>query len=93
MLKKSNFSLLKIFLIINFIFIINSEQNINSVNMMNNYENFLTINTYNNRYNNIINTVDGLKETIEKQLPKEAKFFDDFDCKFISLLSFCFVLY
>lgn len=35
--------------------------------------------SYNERYNEIVKP--SFIETINKQLPKEGKFFDDFDCK------------
>lgn len=39
-------------------------------------------NRYNDRYNEIV-SLGGLKQTIDSELPKQAKFFDmnDFDCE------------
>lgn len=43
-------------------------------------------NRYNDRYNELVNKGD-LKTSIDRQLPKQSKFFDmnDFDCEYANL--------
>lgn len=47
---------------------------------------YLCDNRYNDRYNELVNR-GNLKTSIDRQLPKQAKFFDmnDFDCKYWSV--------
>lgn len=45
--------------------------------------------SYNSVYNDVI--TPELKEAIDKDLPKQAKFFDELDCKYASLLPKSFV--
>lgn len=46
----------------------------------------LCLDNKNDEYNEIVGA--DLKETINKQLPKESKFFDELDCEFYILLLF-----
>jgi len=44
--------------------------------------------SYNSKYNAVI--TPELKQAIDKDLPKQAKFFDELDCKYASSLSVSF---